>query len=443
MTALTLAELKPKRSPVFWLGACICLAAAVISAALDAFAVQRFLPHGTAQLFGISASLVLDAWKLLAPMLVLLLWQARMRIAAVVCGLTGFIPFMISFAMVATFSVVTRADGAMQRAATSETRQDLRTELWQQESQLKLLGVQRPAAVVQAELQSQVVPAAMWRETSDCHITNSTYWQRACRDVVRLRTELAAALAYDKAVGHVEQLRRDLARAEIVSTGMPMAQVVSTITGFDGETGSTWLSLMFAAAIEIVAGLGMAFVQLADRAQSLIRQRDLIGRLNQPQASAQISAISGRKNSETGPKLAPVADSLTAPQLGSSRQDGVTLGNPVRCRPAPDRSRNTTGLVERRCHAEPRNPVVPISATRSVKDTCVAAFFAQLKTDPNLGVQARQLHREFIRRAPAHGWPILTETGFGRRMTTLVKQAGFPKRKLGKVAVYTGVGLGL
>jgi hypothetical protein len=71
----------------------------------------------------------------------------------------------------------------------------------------------------------------------------------------------------------------------------------------------------------------------------------------------------------------------------------------------------------------------------------VAAFFAQLKTGPNLGVQARQLHREFIRRAPAHGWPILTETGFGRRMTTLVKQAGFPKRKLGKVAVYTGVGL--
>jgi hypothetical protein len=151
-------DLDAKRSWLFWLRTLICLSAAVISAALNAYAVQWLLLQGIAQVLGIAASIVLDAWKVLTPILVLHMWQARMRPGAILCALVGLIPFAISFAMAASFSVVTRADATTQRSAAAESRQDLRAELQRQESQLKVLGTQRPVVAVKAELQGQAVP---------------------------------------------------------------------------------------------------------------------------------------------------------------------------------------------------------------------------------------------------------------------------------------------
>jgi hypothetical protein len=47
-----------------------------------------------------------------------------------------------------------------------------------------------------------------------------------------------------------------------------------------------WYSIVFAAAFEIVAGLGFAFVQMTNRAQWRIRQRDLGERLLSPPLGA-------------------------------------------------------------------------------------------------------------------------------------------------------------
>ena len=56
MAVLALSDLQPKRSWLFWLGTLICLSAAVISAALNAYAVQWLMPHDTARVLGIAAS---------------------------------------------------------------------------------------------------------------------------------------------------------------------------------------------------------------------------------------------------------------------------------------------------------------------------------------------------------------------------------------------------
>jgi hypothetical protein len=141
MTAVVLSDLQPKRSWLFWLGTLICLSAAVISAALNAYAVQQLMPHGPAQILGIAASIVLDAWKVLTPVFVLFLWQGRTRVGAISCGLVGLIPFAISFSMAASFSVLTRADAVTQRTTATESRQDLRAELQRHKSQLTALGV--------------------------------------------------------------------------------------------------------------------------------------------------------------------------------------------------------------------------------------------------------------------------------------------------------------
>jgi hypothetical protein len=287
MTALALSDLHPKRSWLFWLGTLICLSAAVISAALNAFAVQWLMPHGTARILGIAASIVLDAWKVLTPVLVVVLLQGRMWVAAGLCGLIGFIPFAISFSMAASFSVVTRADGVTQRSVAAESRQDLRAELQRQEAQLNALGTPRPVAVIEAELQGQAVPPSIWRDSNECRVLNSDYWQRACREVVRIRKELAAAKAFEKATDRVTKLRHELSQSEASSTDVPITELVTELTGFDGKKGEMLYSVVFAAAFEIVAGLGFAFMHLTNRAQWRIRQCDLVERLS----SARLGAI--------------------------------------------------------------------------------------------------------------------------------------------------------
>jgi hypothetical protein len=76
MTAVTVADNKRRRSLIYWLGSIICLSAALISAALNAFAVQWLMAHRTAKILGITASVGLDAWKVLAPVVVSILLGA-------------------------------------------------------------------------------------------------------------------------------------------------------------------------------------------------------------------------------------------------------------------------------------------------------------------------------------------------------------------------------
>jgi hypothetical protein len=79
-------------------------------------------------------------------------------------------------------------------------------------------------AVVETEIESQAVSSSIWRDSNECHVLTSDYWQRACRDVLRTRKELAAALAYEKVTGKIAELRQELNRSEPISTelrGLP------------------------------------------------------------------------------------------------------------------------------------------------------------------------------------------------------------------------------
>jgi hypothetical protein len=487
MTALALRDLQPKRSWLFWLGTLICLSAAVISAALNAYAVQWLMPHGPAQILGIAASVVLDAWKVLTPVLVLHLWQARMRFGGILCALAGLIPFAISFAMAASFSIVTRADAVTQRSDAAESRQDLRAELQRQQSQLTALGVQRPVTAVEAELQNQAVPASVWRDSNECRLLNSDYWQRACREVVRIRKELAAAQAYERATGRIAELRQQLNRSEPVSNDIPLARLITALTGFNGENGVMWFSVAFAAAIEIVAGLGLSFVQMTNRAQWRIRQRDLAERLLsaplgaivipnsvpgassnsvahsqqlgfQPKTNEPTSAKVGRHHNplqlgvqpsllskaegsppaeldeRSNPVKPGVQPSLLPTQPSSSNVANGALSNPVLPNRTPSTEHDATQVAENRVRhklgvVKLGNRAKRNSVSRSDEEAAVRTFLAQLSLGPGLKTQAAELHREYLRRARVQGWPMLNSTAFGRLMTMLVKELGFEKRK--------------
>jgi hypothetical protein len=195
--------------------------------------------------------------------------------------------------MAASFSVVTRDEAASQRSAAAESREGLRAELERHESQLKALGAQRPSAAVQAEMQGQAVSPPIWRDANECRVLKSDYWQRACRDVVRIRKGLANFLAYDTVAGRIAELRDELNKKEASSTDVPIAKLVKAITRLDANKAVMWFSVVFAAAIELVAGFGLAFVHMAHRAQLRIPQRKLAQRLSAAERSVLIAPSSG------------------------------------------------------------------------------------------------------------------------------------------------------
>ena len=436
-------SVREPRSWLLWLGTFLCLTAALISAALNAFSVQWMIPDGKVQNLGIAASVVLDAWKFLTPMLVVLMWQARMRLGAISCALVGLLPFAISFTMAAMFLVITRTDGVSQRTANADARQDLRTELQRYEAQLGALGVQRPVAAVRAQLDALSVTPTIWRDSNECRL-NSEYWRRACREVVRTRMELATTQAYEVAASRVSELKGELARSEIASPGNPLALLIADTTGFDGERGAMWFSLLFAAAIEIVAGLGLAFVHLTDQARWLVHQSDADKR---PPSSVSLlnAGLSDRAAVHAQPSWHRVKQ-RKAPGLKPGYQNEQMsavhnldkLGFAARTKPGdhPSQLARTNGEFDRRTRGQSSR-----KARRDTEEASVRVFLSQLSNGPDHKTQAERLHVEYLRRADAHGWPLLNKTAFGRRATTMLGRLGYAKRKEGAVAMYYGIGL--
>jgi hypothetical protein len=411
------------------------------------------------------------------------------------CGLSWLIAFAISFSMAASFSVVTRDDALTQRSHAAESREGLRAELKRQVLQLQVLGAQRPVAVVQAELQAQAVPPSIWRDSHACRMLNSDYWQRACRDVVRIRKELANSLAYEKVASRIAELQGELNQKGASSTDVPIAKIL-------GEKAVMWFSVVFAAAIELVAGLGLAFVQMAHRAQWQIRQCELAQRLSAAEPSVLIAPSSAsaagsnslvpsttqQLGSEPKAKDLPTsakggyhddpAQSVVQPGLqpktktsSSGEPDpcsnpvqpdgkpslhptqpsspGTVMGvspNPVHpnCPASADPEATQVGenrVRPQRGVTKSRNRARRDSASRAGDEAAVRAFLGQLSRGPGRKTQASVLHREYLRRARVRGWPMLNSTAFGLIITELVAELGFEKRKEGAVTMYYGVGI--
>jgi hypothetical protein len=382
---------------------------------------------------------------------------------------------------------------------------------------------------VQAELQAQAVPPSVWRDSDECRVLKSDYWQRACRDVVRMRKELANSLAYEKVAGRIAELQGELNQKKASSTEFPIEKILHVLLGENSKSGGPtkeksidahegggssrssdkpgdkavmWFSVVFAAAIELVAGLGLAFVQMDHCAQWRIRQRELAQGLSAAEPSVLIapSSVSAARSNSLVPSPTqqlgsePKAKDLPTSARGGHHDDPaqsvaqpglqpepntsssgepdpcsnpvqpdgkpslhptqpsspstVMSGspNPVHPNCAVSADPDATQVGENRVRpqrgvAKPRNRARRNSATRARDEATVRAFLAQLSRGPGRKTQASVLHREYLRRARVQGWPMLNSTAFGLIMTELVEELGFEKRKEGKVTMYYGVGI--
>jgi len=140
------------------------------------------------------------------------------------------------FSCLATHATVTTAISAIERTGTRkmEIRGNSKSELAAVEQQLDALTrsfVPRPAKTVREELTTSV-PPGVWKDSKECNeILESTYFQRACAHVVRLRRELVAAQDFERLSAQAAELRKGLADAPIVATSDPLPEAFSAALG--------------------------------------------------------------------------------------------------------------------------------------------------------------------------------------------------------------------
>ena len=129
-------------------------------------------------------------------------------------GLSGGISCLATHATVGT------AISSIERTGTwkMEVRGNTKAELSSVEQQLAALSrptPPRPVKTVQEALAAERVPASVWQDSQECaKIQDSTYFMRACAQVVQLRKELAAARDYERLSLRATELRQGVPRPQ-------------------------------------------------------------------------------------------------------------------------------------------------------------------------------------------------------------------------------------
>jgi hypothetical protein len=282
-----------------------------LSLAVTATGTARFaVAMGYSPIVGYVVGAIFDIAKEILPLAIRALWKRRAPAIILSIAWIG----LVTYSVLATHATITTAISAIERTGKwkMQTRNNVQTELGSVEQQLAALSrptPPRPLKTVRAALAAERVPPGIWKDSRECAaIQESTYFAKACAQVVQLRTELSAAEDYERLSARVDELRTNLAETPIVAISDPLPEAFSATLGrFLPVGGTKGVALLLTMVVEIiscfglaalsalynsddqttVAGLGLAFVQMANRAQLQVRERDLA----EPHSSAQLGSI--------------------------------------------------------------------------------------------------------------------------------------------------------
>jgi hypothetical protein len=214
---------------------------------------------------GYAVGAVFDLAKGILPVALAVLLGWRMLGTAASFGAAWLC--LVVFSCLATHATVSTAISAIERAGAwqMEARGNTKAELASVEQQLAALsrpGPPRPAKTVQEALAAERVPASVWHDSQECsRLQESAYFSRACRQVVELRRELAAALDYERLSLRASELRKDLAQAPIVATSDPLPAAFSTTLGrVLPLSGTEGVALLLTVVVEIMSSFGLVGV---------------------------------------------------------------------------------------------------------------------------------------------------------------------------------------
>jgi hypothetical protein len=264
---------------------------------------------------------------------------------------------------------------------------------------------------------------------------------RACRRVIELRKELAAATDYERLIRDEQELREKLAGLDIESANdaMPKAYeaTLGRLTEMDGKTG---ISVMVA----LLLGLASAF---APYGLDLLReQRTSPARSGSPRPT-------GDQVSGTGPHVES-AHVLHFPSGGPGR---AGQGRRAPGAKGPDNSESKAGRglgtrPEAGAHQPGRSQRQHAVGGRGTRASgqgradhgqaaaAVAQFVGMLAKGKGARASGSTLYHAYTSQRLAHGWPSLQPNVFGIHLKTAVIRVGGFKLKSG-CQVYQGVAL--
>jgi len=258
---------------IVWLSLLVC-AFVVLSLLVTAAGAARFavaMGYGAAVGFAVGAIFDLAKGSLLIG--VHAFWARRSLLFATIFALIWVC--LVTFSCLATHAMVMTAISSIERMGTwrMEVRGNTKAELATIEQQLGALSrpmPPRPAQTVREALSAERVPGSVWQDSHECaKIQDSTYFAKACAQVVQLRRELAASEDYERLSGRAAEMRKALAEAPIVATSDPLPDAFSATLGrVLPVSGKDGVALLLTAVIELMSAFGFAGLRLLANAKA-------------------------------------------------------------------------------------------------------------------------------------------------------------------------------
>ena len=324
--------------PTGWFLRCglvlIVISFMALSLAVTATGTARFASAmGYPVMTGYTVGSVFDIAKAVLPVALLMLLARR---AVMSCALIGIAWLgLVTYSSLATHATVALAIGSIERIGTwkMESRANASVELGTVEQRLAALvdpKMPRPSTTVREALAGEKVPPGVWRRSQEClKIRRSTYFQKACAKVLKLRRELAAAEGYERLDARAKKLRQMLAAVPPVATSDPLpkafAATIGRILPLDGRVG---VALLLTIVIEIMSCCGLAGLR-ALRGPGAAREDRREAAALLPEALASNNIKVGGDDSLKKGKIVPSPTSKVLPNSSLKRR---TRGHARVCR---------------------------------------------------------------------------------------------------------------
>ncbi len=224
------------------------------------------------QIYGM-ASAAADCFKALAPFFFFAAVRNRVWSQAVAAALVWVVVTGYALTSALGHAALNRMTTSGQRAAASDTYQDLRADRKRLEAEFKTLGDQlswipahRPPETVRAEVRVQEAQRA-WLTTKECTDVTLRSSREFCKRYGELKAELASGENYSKLEVQRAEIGAKIAAlsgrsakvdgAAVMGMADPQANVLAKLLGIDLETVQIGLTLFVALLIEVGSGFGM------------------------------------------------------------------------------------------------------------------------------------------------------------------------------------------
>ena len=220
--------------------------------------------------------LALDGLKAAAPFFIFSAWSSSRPVVAFIGVVLWLTLSAISFFNVTGFLNTNRSLVANARESASDRHEDRRSAIAMVRARIDAFGLTRPSETVEREIhQALVVPLEVGNKRSTVGLITrncedvSRLAAEHCGLVLRLRSELASALANERARSELAQLLRGESTVRVDAD--PQTHFLLRVLGGERITIETWTVILLAAGFEMASSLGL-FVSLSHAAGLRVRR---------------------------------------------------------------------------------------------------------------------------------------------------------------------------